>query len=197
MSRMSSHSILYCEDLTKVSPTYLPPADNMTSERDISLMSLGSDIRHEYNIPSSGTDENAFPKPAVLEAISSKAVSSHPTVVTSTVGLIHVLGYNPGEGEQGVPITANINFSCQVGPAVRVRLVVGRRAIATQVRELVDQTYGRWQLEGTVPPFLRQATASPKVLLTVQAINFENVVLDSVTFGEFTYWESGEYMLFI
>jgi hypothetical protein len=171
----------------------------MTSERDISLMSLGSDIRREYDfvIPSSGADESAFPKPAVLEAISSKAVSSHPIVVTSTVGLIHVLGYNPGEGEQGVPITANINFSCQVGPAVRVRLVVGRRAIATQVRELVDQTYGRWQLEGTVPPFLRQPTASPKVLLTVQAVNFENVILDSVTFGEFTYWESGEYILFI
>jgi hypothetical protein len=171
----------------------------MASERDISL-SLGSDIRREYNfaIPSSGANENAFPEPAVLEAISSsKAVSSLPTVVTSTVGLIHVLGYNPGEGEQGVPITANINFSCQVGPAVRVRLVVGRRAIATQVRELVDQTYGRWQLEGTVPPFLRQPTGSPKVLLTVQAVDFENVVLDSVTFGEFTYWESGEYILFI
>jgi hypothetical protein len=68
---------------------------------------------------------------------------------------------------------------------------VGRRAIATQVRELADQTYGRWQLEGTVPPFARQRTLSPKVLLTAQVVNLDNVVLDSVTFGEFTYWESG------
>jgi hypothetical protein len=127
-----------------------------------------------------------------MTTFSSKVASSpHPTVVSSAVGLILVLGYTPGEGEQGIPITANINFSCQVGPAVRVRLVVGRRAIATQVRELPDGTYGRWQLEGTVPPFSRQRTTSPKVLLTAQAVDVDDVVLDSVTFGEFTYWESG------
>jgi hypothetical protein len=115
----------------------------------------------------------------------------HPTVVASAIGLIHVLGYTPGEGEQGIPITANINFSCQVGPAVRVRLVVGRRAIATQVHELSDQTYGRWQLEGTIPPFAIQRTKSQNVVLTVQAVNFYDAVLDSVTFGEFTYREPG------
>jgi len=169
-----------------------------TGHRDMSFMPLGADMRrHNFAIPSSNADENA-PKPAILSIVSSKAVSfPQPTVVTSTVGLIHVLGYNPGEGEQGVPITANINFSCQVGPAIRVRLVVGRRAIATQVRELDDQMYGRWQLEGTIPPFARQQTRSPKVLLTVQAVDFDNVVLDSVTFGDFTYWESGEYISFV
>jgi hypothetical protein len=155
-------------------------------------MPLISDMRpHNFPNPPSYPDVNAFSKPGIL-ASPSKAASSHdPAMITSGVGLIHVLGYTPGEGEQGIPITANINFSCQVEPAVRVRLVVGRRAIATQVKELIDQTYGRWQLEGTVPPFARQRTTSPKVFLTVQAVNLDNVVLDSVTFGEFTYWESG------
>lgn len=133
-------------------------------------------------------DNNAFfRKPAVqLKDIS----PSSPTVISSPADLVHVLGYTPGEGEQGVPITANINFTCQVSPVVRVRLVVGRRAIATQVRELSDQTYGRWQLEGIIPPFSKQRTMSQTVPLTVQAVNLENIVLDSVTFGEFTYWES-------
>lgn len=125
--------------------------------------------------------------------LESKAASSpRATVVTSTVGLIRVHGYTPGEGEQGVPITANISFEYYVEPTVCVRLVVGRRAIATQVRELADPSHGKWQVEGTVPPPVRQQPASPKVLLTVQAVGADNIILDSVTFGEFTYWESGE-----
>ena len=105
------------------------------------------------------SDENVVSRSPVTSTPSeSKAVSSpQPPVVTSAVGLIHVLGYTPGEGEQGVPITANINFTCNVGSAVRVRLIVGRRAIATQVHELADQMYGKWQVEGTVPLTLCQA----------------------------------------
>src|SRR5882762_3678132 len=144
----------------------------------------GVDIRlHDLADTSVYSDENDHQKQAILDT--KMTPYSHPTTVASVVGLIHVLGYTPGEGEQGIPITANINFSSQVGPAVRVRLVVGCRAIATQVRELADATYGRWQLEGAVPPFSRQQTTSPKVLLTVQAVNSDDVVLDSVTFGEF------------
>lgn len=132
--------------------------------------------------------------PAPVIVPSSATSCSSPTTIASAVGLVHVLGYTPGEGEQGVPITANINFAYQVGPAVRVRLIVGCRAIATQVRELNDCIHGRWQLEGVVPPFARQRSTSPKVPLTVQAVNLNNIVLDSVTFGEFIYWEPGEHI---
>lgn len=167
----------------------------MAGHYDMGLVPLRSDMhRHNLATTPQNTEENAYFKSSISVTASPKVASSpHRTVVASPVGLIHVLGFTPGEGEQGVPITANINFSSEVGSAVRVRLVVGHRAIATCVRELADETYGKWQLEGTVPPFAKQQTASPKVLLTVQAVNLGDVVLDSVTFGEFTYWESGKY----
>lgn len=163
--------------------------------RDMTAMNAPLEKRRHYfgNQPNV-SDENAVSSNYTTSApLQPKTVSSpRAAVVASEIGLIHVLGYTPGEGEQGVPITAYINFTCHIGAAVRVRLIVGRRAIATQVRELADPSYGKWQVEGIIPPFFRQQTTSPKVLLAVQAINVDNVILDSVTFGEFTYWESSE-----
>jgi hypothetical protein len=115
-----------------------------------------------------------------------------PAAVASPTGMIHVIGYTPAEGEQGVPITAHIDFHCNTADAVYVRLVVGNKAIATHVRELPVTSRGRWQLEAAVPSL---ETPSSKVLLTVQALNDQNSILDSVTFGEFTYWESGRRLL--
>lgn len=116
-----------------------------------------------------------------------------PTSVASPVGMIHVFGYTPAEGEQGVPITVQINFTQLVDQSVFVRLVVGLKPVATRVRELAETSFGRWQLEGAAPPFDRQSSANnaTKVLITVQALNQDNAILDSVTFGEFQYWESG------
>jgi hypothetical protein len=125
----------------------------------------------------------------------SPVVPRPPTSVASPVGMIHVFGYTPAEGEQGVPITVQINFTQLVDQSVFVRLVVGLKPVATRVRELTETSFGRWQLEGAAPPFDRQSSANnaTKVLITVQALNQDNAILDSVTFGEFQYWESGMY----
>jgi hypothetical protein len=119
-------------------------------------------------------------------------VPRQPAVVASSIGMIHVFGYTPAEGEQGVPITVQINFNHRSHQPVFIRLVIGRKPVPTTVRELSDRTYGRWQLEAASPPFDKQTNASAKVLITVQALNHENAILDSVTFGEFKYWESGQ-----
>jgi hypothetical protein len=107
--------------------------------------------------------------------------------------MIQVHGYTPTEGEKGVPITVHIDFNDKYHQAVYVRLVVGHKPIATRVRELFETTYGKWQLEGAAPAFAGQHSTSAKVAISVQALNEDNVVLDSFTFGEFTYWESGPF----
>ncbi|KAF7782468.1 hypothetical protein Agabi119p4_1844 [Agaricus bisporus var. burnettii] len=111
------------------------------------------------------------------------------SVVISPSGTIHVLGYTPSEGERGVPITVRIHFQPDGADALFVRLVVGQKAIATKVRELPNYSYGRWQLDANIPP--NDSSFSSKVLLSVQALNDKNEILDSVTFGEFSYWSPG------
>ena len=116
---------------------------------------------------------------------SSSSSSAHP--VASSKGIIHVLGYTPTEGERGVPITVRIHFDPGLAEAIYVRLVVGHKAVATKVRELSGATYGRWQLDANIPAF-DEREPSTKVLISVQALNESDTILDSVTFGEFSYW---------
>lgn len=118
---------------------------------------------------------------------------AHPVI--SPAGIIHVLGYTPTEGERGVPITVRIHFHPDLADAMYVRLVVGNKAVPTKVRQLHGLTYGRWQLHAAAPPFDRLQFPSTKVLISVQALNKDNAILDSVTFGEFSYWAPGNFPL--
>jgi len=119
------------------------------------------------------------------------ASPSPSRVAASPTGIIHVLGYTPTEGERGVPITVRIHFHPDLADAMYVRLVVGQKAVATKVRELPGVTYGRWQLDASAPSFDRDQNLSTKVSISVQALNDDNVILDSVVFGEFSYWTPG------
>ncbi|KAG6854060.1 hypothetical protein C0991_011038 [Blastosporella zonata] len=112
---------------------------------------------------------------------------STSNVVVSPRGIIHVLGYTPTEGESGAPISVRIHFNPEFADEIYVRLVIGRKPVATSVRETNDAPYGRWQLDAVAPPF-HHPTSPPKVLLSVQALNKDNIVLDSAVFGEFSYW---------
>ncbi|KAF9451261.1 hypothetical protein P691DRAFT_379080 [Macrolepiota fuliginosa MF-IS2] len=125
--------------------------------------------------------------PTVLSSLHFDPAASS-NVVISPSGTIHVLGYTPSEGERGVPITVRIHFQPDANDALYVRLVVGPKAVATKVRELPNYSYGRWQLDASIPP--QDPQLPSKVLLSVQALNDKNEVLDSVTFGEFAYWSS-------
>jgi hypothetical protein len=109
--------------------------------------------------------------------------------------MIHVLGYTPTQGEQGVPITVRIHFNPNMAETIYVRLVVGHKAVRTMVRELQGATYGRWQLDAAVPPFDEQASPT-KLLISAQALNESDAILDSVTFGEFVYWAPGQSFIY-
>jgi hypothetical protein len=116
---------------------------------------------------------------------------SYPRVPSSSVGILHVLCYTPPEGEENVPIAVNFNCTADLAAGSHIRLVVGRRAVGTKVRELEPPGHGHWQLEAAIPPFSRHNSTLPNLPLTIQALTDDNTLLDSVTFGEFTYWLPG------
>ncbi|KAF5386154.1 hypothetical protein D9615_002430 [Tricholomella constricta] len=133
--------------------------------------------------PSPIVDPDVYPPPRP-----STRVPQDSPVVVSPAGVIHVLGYTPSEGESATPISVRIHFHPDFADEIYVRLVVGNKPVATTVREIQDAPYGRWQLDALVPPFDQ---SSSKVLLSVQALNKANAILDSATFGEFSYWAPG------
>ncbi|KAF8828966.1 hypothetical protein HHX47_DHR3001044 [Lentinula edodes] len=121
---------------------------------------------------------------SLLLSIPTTPVSSH-----SSNNMIHVLEYSPHEGEIGVPITVRLHFNPNnSSDAVFLRLVVGSTPMPTKVRELSELTYGRWQLDAIAPAFENPALGSDRVPLSVEALDKNSHVIDTVTFGEFAFW---------
>lgn len=141
--------------------------------------------------PSSGGETHVLNSPTVGRQSVIVPPGSYPSVPSSSIGILHVLGYTPAEGEQNVPVVVNFNCTADLAAGSHIRLVVGRRAVGTKVRELGPPGHGHWQLEANVPLFSRHNATSPNLPLTIQALADDKTVLDSITFGEFTYWESG------
>ncbi|GLB37234.1 putative regulator medusa [Lyophyllum shimeji] len=140
---------------------------------------------HSYAVyPSPISDPGPRPAPRPVS-------DSAANVVVSPAGIIHVLGYTPTEGESGAPISVRIHFHPDLAQEIYVRLVVGHKAVPTTVREIHDAPYGRWQLDAVAPPFDQSASPSPKVLISVQALTKDDAILDTATFGEFSYWAPG------
>ncbi|KAH0589331.1 hypothetical protein H2248_005092 [Termitomyces sp. 'cryptogamus'] len=143
---------------------------------------MASDRYHDYPAP--------IPRAALDDAGHTADLLPSPSnVVISPTGIINVLGYTPSEGEPGTPISVRIHFHPDFSEEIFVRLVIGLKPIPTTVREIHDAPYGRWQLDAVAPPFV--PSPSPKVLLSVQALNKDNAILDTATFGEFSYWAPG------
>jgi hypothetical protein len=110
----------------------------------------------------------------------------------SPTGIFHVLSFTPGEGEGGTPITVRIHFHTGYSDALSLRIIVGHKALQTSVREIKDATsYGSWQLDAVAPPFESLQSSSTKVFMSVQALNEDHAIVDTLTFGEFSYWSSG------
>ncbi|KAK7057297.1 Dynamitin-domain-containing protein [Favolaschia claudopus] len=114
-----------------------------------------------------------------------------PELAPARPRMIQVLDFNPDEGEEGAPITVRIHFHSDSSEPIHVRLVVGNKAVSTAVRELGEAEYGRWQLDAAAPALGHLSTTDNKALITVQALNAQNIVLDSAPVGEFAYWEAG------
>lgn len=130
--------------------------------------------------------------------------------------LIVVQDYSPMEGESAVPITATVDF-CHPDDSpshkvkadgadpsqVKLRLVLGRMVLRTIIRKLDSPAgvprgksttgSGRWQVSSVAPSLEKLCFPRRKpVPLTLQVVVNGTEVLDSVTFGSFSYWESSE-----
>ncbi|KAH7888386.1 hypothetical protein F5I97DRAFT_1803429 [Phlebopus sp. FC_14] len=125
-------------------------------------------------------------------AVTTQNIRERVRLTRSSIDILSVMSYAPAQGKEGSPIFVNFTCKADIGAiGVHIRLVVGRRAVSTQVREMAPTGYGRWQLEGSAPSFSKQRFPSVIVPLTIQAVDRENKILDSVTFGDFTYEDTG------
>ncbi|THH08142.1 hypothetical protein EW145_g2901 [Phellinidium pouzarii] len=136
---------------------------------------------------------------------------AHSQLVSES-GMIVVVGYTPSEGEANIPITVDVDlrpresdedtFGHGMSPvSLKLRLVLGRTALKTDVKRLqsMHRLNGakvteqddviRLRLYAYTP--LHSETRFPEqfcVPVTIQAMDSETNVLESFTFGSFTYW---------
>ena len=133
--------------------------------------------------------------------------------MVSQNAMLVVLNYSPTEGEAGVPIAVDIDLctTMQSGdgkmPPMKLRLVIGRTALPTIVRDLSppaniegnndgpEQPHGRsvfrLRVTANAPDYFgARFPEQQSVPLTLQAIGpvSPNDVIDQVIFGSFTYW---------
>ena len=102
------------------------------------------------------------------------------------------MGFTPEEGEGGTPISVRISFHHGFSVPVSVRLLMGNTVIPTTVREIKDAaSYGCWQLDIVAPPFDSIQLTSNKVLMSVQTLSEDHAVVETLPFGEFSYWAPG------
>lgn len=85
-----------------------------------------------------------------------------------------------------MPIAVTVNFSHRQSETTYLRIVVGRRALNTTVRQISNS--GTWELEALVPHLDDETSLNPVAPVTVQALTDSNGVVDAVTVGSYTYW---------
>lgn len=128
---------------------------------------------------------SAFPLQAPDNVASS--ASSRPR-------MLEVRNYTPQMGRSGTTVVIEtFIFSLK---QVSVRIVIGSKAIYTSV-ESVQGVKDLWRCTGSVPEFgLHKNTSNRTVIVSVQALDGWRVI-DSVSFGYFTYWEYGKRLVFL
>ncbi|CAL1707999.1 unnamed protein product [Somion occarium] len=138
---------------------------------------------HQYYM-SSPTLHNASPqhRPSPIRSASN--------VIVSPRGQFRISHYRSIEGEAGACIVIAVDFCHQTNETTFLRLVLGRRALTTAVRHIPECRYGAWELEAVVPLPDDFANPSTPVPLSVQALNSDNSILDSVIAGNFVYCSS-------
>ncbi|KAN0132053.1 hypothetical protein V8E53_010090 [Lactarius tabidus] len=105
--------------------------------------------------------------------------SSHPR-------MLEVCNYTPQMGRSGTTVV--IETKIHSLKQVSIRIVVGSKAIYTSV-ENVKGAEDLWRCTGSVPEFgVHRNASSRTVIVSIQALDGWRV-LDSVSFGYFTYWE--------
>ena len=108
--------------------------------------------------------------------------SSHPR-------MLQVRNYAPQMGRSGTTVV--IETYIQSLKQVSIRIVIGSKAIYTSV-ENVEGVEDLWRCTGSVPEFgVHKNAANRTVIVSIQALDGCQI-LDSVSFGYFTYWDYGK-----
>ena len=163
----------------------------------------------KYRFPDPPFPHDRASMPALVQVPQCPQAEVKPLV--SQKGMLVVLNHSPTEGEEGVPIAVDIDL-CTTGesgdgelPPMKLRLVIGRTALPTTVRDLSPsnletsngQTFSRsvfrLRVTANAPDYAgARYSEQMAVPLTLQAIGpaSPNDVLDQVIFGSFTYWGS-------
>lgn len=112
-------------------------------------------------------------------------LASASNCIVSPRGLFRVFRFHSLQGHGGVPISVNVNFTFRPSETTYLRIVVGRKALNTTVRQVAKG--GEWELEAIVPRIENETPEPTPVPITVQALTGSNGVLDAVTVGSYTY----------
>ena len=132
----------------------------------------------------------------------------------SQSGMIVVRGYTPSEGEANIPITVEVELipdddetgsfgHRMLTDNLKLRLVLGCTAVKTTILRTLpgpgeDETTEsgkqilRLRLHGSAPLLSETRCEKAEVPLTIQAMDGITDVVESFTFGTFTYWTGGE-----
>lgn len=108
--------------------------------------------------------------------------------------MFDVLSYFPQAGQSGTTVTIDTlfnNFSWRHD--VHIRIVIGHKPIHTEIKSLGGNIPNLWRCTGFVPEFeVHKNSSIQTVNVTIQAVDKRNTILDTVTFGRFTYQEHGK-----
>jgi hypothetical protein len=107
---------------------------------------------------------------------------------------LSVHAFTPAEGEAGIPITVRVQLHNIPLDAVWLRISFGSHHCHTDVQELPKIGKGVCQLDATVPAVEDTGRdATDKVPLSVDVIDSDCSVVDTVTIGDFSYWIAGQF----
>src|SRR5712672_744441 len=114
-----------------------------------------------------------------------------PGIAVSRQGMLNVIDYSPRMGRGGTTITVDTSFiNTLFHDDVRIRIVVGHKPVPTGIKYIGGQDNNLWRCTGSVPEFEVHKISSTQIVnVTIQAVDEHNSVLDTVTFGYFTYQE--------
>lgn len=154
----------------------------------------------------------SFPQPPPPRSESATPLYCPHSPLISSSGMIVVLDYTPSEGEANIPITVNVELRPGAADnettlgynmsltSMKLRLVFGRTAVKTTVNravstlgydgEVYDQTsVTRLRLHANAPAHAEVRFPSQFcVPLSIQAMDEATKVIETFTFGSFTYW---------
>ena len=169
------------------------------------------------HLPASASLDSVLLPPSDAATISPSSLTRTPA--RSKSGMLVVTDFAPSEGEENVPFAVGVLLDANALPdgvtlmrnntEIRLRLVFGRTAVKTNVQrmlsveaDMMTQIEGRefihLKLKAFIPPYIESRFPEQRgVPMSVQVMEGQARVLESFTFGMFTYWGPGLFILYV